>query len=84
MNKSGGLFIPADRIQRFQPTLPASVKSLADERDRKRGLNHTDKALNDLNKQIKKTGGGRQANQMAIRRRQIQPSNRHIASIAAY
>ena len=54
MNKSSGLFIPADRIQRFQPTLPASVKSLADEQDRKRGLNHTEKALNDLNKQIQK------------------------------
>ena len=30
-----------------------------------------------------KTGGGRQAIQMAIRRRQMRPSNRHIASMAA-
>ena len=46
--------IPAGRIQHFQPSLPASAKSLADERDRKRGLNHTDETLNDLNKQIQK------------------------------
>ena len=38
----------------FQPTLPASAKSLDDEQDRKRGLNPVDETLNDLNKQIKK------------------------------
>ena len=54
MNKASGLFIPAGRIQHFQPTLPASAKSLADERDRKRRLNPTDETLNDLNKQIQK------------------------------
>ena len=31
----------------------------------------------------KKTGGGRRASQMAIRRRQMRPSNRQIASMAA-
>ena len=31
VNKAIGLFIPAGRIQHFQPTLPASAKSLADE-----------------------------------------------------
>ena len=36
VNKASGLFIPAGRNQHFQPTLPASSKSLADERDRKR------------------------------------------------
>ena len=51
VNKASGLFIPADRIQHFQPTLPASAKSLADERDRKRGLNPAEETLNDLNKQ---------------------------------
>ena len=40
--------------QHFQPTLPASAKSLAVERDRKRGLSSADETLNDLNKQIKK------------------------------
>ena len=35
-NKSSGHFIPPDRIQHIQPTMPASAKSLADERDRKR------------------------------------------------
>ena len=54
VNKASGLFIPAGRIQHFQPTLPASAKSLVGERDRKRGLNPTDETLNDLNKQIKK------------------------------
>ena len=54
VNKASGLFISAGRIQHFQPTLPASAKSLAVERDRKRGLNPTDETLNDLNKQIKK------------------------------
>ena len=54
VNKATGLFIPAVRIQHFQPTLPASSKSLADERYRKRGLNPADKTLNDLNKQIQK------------------------------
>ena len=33
VNKASGLFIPAGRILHFQPTLPASAKSLADERD---------------------------------------------------
>ena len=35
VNKASGLFIPAGRIQHFQPTLPASAKSLSDELDRK-------------------------------------------------
>ena len=65
MNKASDLFIPAGRIQHFQPTLPASAKSLADERDKKRRLNPANKILS---KQTDpKTGGGRQANQMAIR-----------------
>ena len=34
MNKASGLFIPAGHIRHFHPTLPASAKSLADERDR--------------------------------------------------
>ena len=46
------LFVPAGRTQHFQTTLPASAKSLADERDRKRGQNPADVALNDLNKDI--------------------------------
>ena len=54
MNKASGLFIPAGRIQHLQPTLPASATSLADERDRKRGLNTADETLIDLNKQIQK------------------------------
>ena len=54
VNNTSGLFIPTGRIQRFQPTLPASTKSLVDERDRIRGLNPADETLNDLNKQIKK------------------------------
>ena len=54
MNKASGLFIPAGRIQHFQPTMPASAKSLADERDRKRRLNLTYETLNDLSKQIQK------------------------------
>ena len=54
MNKARGLFIPAGRIQRFRPSQPASVKSLADERDRKHRLNTADETLNDLNKQILK------------------------------
>ena len=54
MNEASGLFILAGRIQHFQPTLPASAKSLADERDRKRGLNNDDETLNDLSKQIQK------------------------------
>ena len=82
VNKANGLFIPTGRIQHFQPTLPASAKSLADERDRKRGLQPADETLNDQNKQIKKTCGGRQANRMAIRRRQMRPSNRYVTSMA--
>ena len=54
VNKASGLIIPYGRIQHFQPTLPASAKSLADERNRKRGLNPVEKTLNDLNKQIQK------------------------------
>ena len=54
VNEASGLFIPAGRIQHFQPTLPASAKSLADELDRKRGLNLVDEALNHLSKQIQK------------------------------
>ena len=54
VNKASGLFIPAGRIQHFQPTMPTSAKSLADERDRKRGLCPADETLNDLNKQIQK------------------------------
>ena len=54
VNKASGLFIPVGCIQHFQSTLPASAKSLADERDRKRGLNPADETLNDLNKQIQK------------------------------
>ena len=53
-NKASGLFIPAGRIRHFQPTMPASAKSLIDERDRKRGLNPVDETLNDLNKQMQK------------------------------
>ena len=74
VNKASGLFIPAGRIQHFQPTLPASAKSREDERCRKRRLYPTVKMLNDP-----KAGGGRQAKQMAIRRRQMRPSNRHSA-----
>ena len=48
------MFIKTGRIQHFQPTLPASAKSLADEGDRKRGLNPTDERHNDLNIQIQK------------------------------
>ena len=54
VSNASGLFIPADRIQHLQPTLSASVKSLADEREKKRGLNPAEEALNDLNKQIQK------------------------------
>ena len=67
MINASGLFIPAGRIQHFQPTLSASAKSFFDERDRKRELNPANETLNDLNKQIPKTGGGRLANQMTIR-----------------
>ena len=54
VNKASGLFIPAGRSRHFQPTLPASANSLADDRDRKRGLNPADETLNYLNKQIPK------------------------------
>ena len=54
VNKASGLIIPAGRIRHFTPTQPASAKSLADERDRKRRLNPVDETLNDLNKQIHK------------------------------
>ena len=36
VNKASGLFIPSGRIQHIQPTMPASAKLYADERDRKR------------------------------------------------
>ena len=36
VNKVSCLFIPAGRNEHFQPTLPVSAKSLAEERDRKR------------------------------------------------
>ena len=52
VNKASGLFIPTGRNQHFQQTLPASAKSLADERDRKRDLNPADETLNDQNIQI--------------------------------
>ena len=52
VNMASGLFIPAGRIQHFKPILPAPAKSLADERDRNRGLNPADEMLNDRNKQI--------------------------------
>ena len=54
VNKASCHFIPAGRIQHFQPSLPASAKSLADEREKKRGLNPTDETLSDLDKHIKK------------------------------
>ena len=54
VKKASGIFIPAGRIQHFQPTMPAAAKSLADERDRKRRLNPTDETLNYQNKQIQK------------------------------
>ena len=54
VNKASGLFIPDGCIQHFQPILPASVKSLADEQDQRHGLNPTDEMLNDLSKQIQK------------------------------
>ena len=53
VNKASCIFIPAGRIQHLQRTLPASAKSHADERDRKRRLNPTGETLNDLNKKIK-------------------------------
>ena len=56
MNKASGLFISSVRIQHFQPTMSASAKSLADERDRKRELNPVEETLNDLNKLLKKLG----------------------------
>ena len=50
VNKVTGLFIPAGRILHTQPTQPASVKSLADERDRKHRLILADKTFNDLDR----------------------------------
>ena len=52
VNKASGIFIPAGRIRHLQPTLPASVKSLTNERDRMRRLSPAHETLNDLNKQI--------------------------------
>ena len=46
------LFTLTGRIQHIQPTQPASAKSLADERDRKRALCSIDERHNDLNKQF--------------------------------
>ena len=77
VNKASGL------IQHFQPTLPASAKSLADERDRKTQTKSRRRNTQRSKQADTKTGGGRQTNQMAIRRRQMRPSNRHIASMAA-
>ena len=54
MNNASGLFILAVHIQHFQPTLPASAKSLTDERDQQGGLSPADETLIDLHKQIKK------------------------------
>ena len=54
VNKSSDLLPPVGRIQHFHPTLSASVKWLADERDRKRGINPADETLSDLSKQILK------------------------------
>ena len=67
--KASGLFMSTGRIPRIQPTLSASAKSLPGERDRMCRRNaqrskHTDP----------ETGGGRQANQTAIRLRQMRPS----------
>ena len=45
VTKASCLFIPGGRIQHFQPTLPASAISFADERDRKSGLNFADETL---------------------------------------
>ena len=45
VNKASGLLIPAGHIQHFQPILPASSESLADDRDRKRGLNPADETI---------------------------------------
>ena len=83
MNIASGLFIPSGRIQHFQPSLSASAKSLTDEPDRKRRLKPAEETLNDMNEIDPITGGGRQAIQMAIRRRQRRPSHRHTASMAA-
>ena len=52
MYKASDLFTLTGRIQHIQPTKPASAKSLADERDRIRGLCSIDGRHNDLNKQF--------------------------------
>ena len=54
VHRASSLYIPAGRIQHFQPTLPASAMSLTDQPDRKRRLNPADKMLNDINKLMKK------------------------------
>ena len=54
MSKARSLLIPADRIPHFKPILPASAKSLADERERIHGLNPADVTLTDITKLIKK------------------------------
>ena len=77
VNKVSGL-ISTGHIRHFQPTQSASAKSLADERSRMRRLCAQRSKLTDT-----KTCGGRQANQMAIRRPQMRPQNSHIASMAA-
>ena len=52
VNKASGLFIQSGRIQYFQPTLSASAKPLADERDQRRRLNAAADLNNDLSNQI--------------------------------
>ena len=83
VNKAVGRNIPAGHIQHFRPTLPATAKSLANERDRIRGLNPERRNAQQSKQTDQKNGGGRHATQMAIHRRQMRSSNRHIASIAA-
>ena len=76
VNKAIGLFIPAGRIKHFQQILPASAKSLDDKRDRKCPLITANKTLMDLNMQIKKLV-------VEDMRTKSQPSNWHVASMAA-
>ena len=54
VNEASGLFIPAGHIRHFLPTLSASAKSLANERDRKHRLNPADEMFNYLDVPIKK------------------------------
>ena len=83
VNKASGLFIPAGRIQHFQST-PNSISQIARRLTRpKTRTKSCRRNAQRSNQTDQKTGDGRQANQMAIRRRQMRPSNRHIASMAA-